>query len=56
MQSDVQAGQVFVRAARRAGQGTEPKYRECPAEIGTVGSYVYHTQINTYQHYICIHT
>ena len=30
MQSDVQAGQVFVRAARQVGHGTEPKYRECP--------------------------
>ena len=37
---DVQVGQVFVGAARRAGRGTEAEYRECPAEIGTVGSYV----------------
>ena len=23
------------------GRGTEPEYHECPAEIGTVGSYGY---------------
>ena len=23
----------------RVGRGTEPEYRECPAEIGTVGNY-----------------
>ena len=33
------ARQVFVRAAHRAGRGTELEYRECPAEIGTVGNH-----------------
>jgi len=33
------AGHSIVRVTRQAGRRTSPKYRECPAEIGTVGSY-----------------
>jgi len=33
------AGHSIVRLTYRAGHWTGPKYRECPAEIGTVGSY-----------------
>jgi len=33
------AGHSIVRVTHRAGCGTGSKYRECPAEIGTVGSY-----------------
>jgi len=33
------AGPSIVRVTHRAGHGTGPKYCECPAEIGTVGSY-----------------
>jgi len=34
-------GHFIVRVTHRAGRETGPKYRECPTEIGTVGSYEY---------------
>jgi len=34
------AGHSIVRLyTHRAGRGTAPKYRECPTEVGTIGSY-----------------